>query len=145
LAATWPAGWRSTRTQRASPRSALKSTTAPSPDPRAWLREAISVANTTVHEQRKLAGTNMGTTIVMAVVANGQAYFANVGDSRGYLVNASGIKQMSVDHSLVQRLVDTKQLTSEEAHSYFQKNVIYKNLGDRATVAPDRLLLSICT
>jgi protein phosphatase len=44
---------------------------------------------------------------------------------------------MTIDHSLVQRLVDTKQLTPEEAHSYFQKNVIYKNLGDRASVTPD--------
>jgi protein phosphatase len=102
-----------------------------------WLREAINVANTTVHEQRKLAGTNMGTTLVMAMVINGQVYFANVGDSRGYLVNDTGIKQMTVDHSLVQRLVDTKQLTPDEAHHYFQKNVIYKNLGDRASVSPD--------
>jgi serine/threonine protein phosphatase PrpC len=102
-----------------------------------WLRDAINVANTTVHEQRKLAGTNMGTTLVMAYITGGQAYFANVGDSRGYIVNESGIQQMTVDHSLVQRLVDTKQLTPEEAHHYLQKNVIYKNLGDRATVSPD--------
>jgi protein phosphatase len=103
----------------------------------AWLREAINAANTTVHEQRKLAGTNMGTTLVMAVVINGQVFFANVGDSRGYLINETGIRQMTIDHSLVQRLVDTKQLTPEEAHHYFQKNVIYKNLGDRASVSPD--------
>jgi protein phosphatase len=109
----------------------------PAPEIEAWLREAIDVANTTVHEQRKLAGTNMGTTLVMAYVAGGQAYLANVGDSRGYVVNDSGIQQLTVDHSLVQRLVDTKQLTPEEAHHYFQKNVIYKNLGDRATVIPD--------
>jgi protein phosphatase len=109
----------------------------PSPEIEAWLREAIHIANTTVHEQRKLAGTNMGTTLVMAVVANGRAYFANVGDSRGYLINEAGIKQMTVDHSLVQRLVDTKQLTPDEAHHYFQKNVIYKNLGDRSSVSPD--------
>lgn len=109
----------------------------PPPEIEAWLREAINVANTTVHEQRKLAGTNMGTTIVMVMVANGQAYFANVGDSRGYLVNESEIKQMTMDHSLVQRLVDTKQLTPDEAHHYFQKNVIYKNLGDRTSVSPD--------
>jgi protein phosphatase len=110
---------------------------APKPDIEGWLREAINAANTTVHEQRKLAGTNMGTTLVMAYVAGGQAYFANVGDSRGYIVNEGGIKQVTVDHSLVQRLVDTKQLTPDEAHHYPQKNVIYKNLGDRPTVAPD--------
>ena len=82
-----------------------------------WLRDAINVANTTVHEQRKLAGTNMGTTVVMAYVAGGQACFANVGDSRGYVVNDSGIMQMTVDHSLVQRLVDTKQLNTRRSAS----------------------------
>jgi protein phosphatase len=102
-----------------------------------WLREAINVANTTVHEQRKLAGTNMGTTLVMAYIADGQAYIAHVGDSRAYLLNEAGIRQITVDHSLVQRLVDTKQLTLEEARVHPQRNVIYKNLGDRASVVPD--------
>ncbi|HTP10763.1 MAG TPA: Stp1/IreP family PP2C-type Ser/Thr phosphatase [Anaerolineae bacterium] len=115
----------------------------PAPGIENWLRDAINVANATVHEQRKLAGTNMGTTLVLAYVAGGQAYFANVGDSRGYIINESGIRQMTVDHSLVQRLVDTKQLTPEEAHHYPQKNVIYKNLGDRATVAPDLRMVEL--
>ena len=107
------------------------------PDMDTWLREAVNVANATVHEQRKLAGTNMGTTLVMAYVANGQAHVAHVGDSRAYLINAAGIQQITIDHSLVQRLVDTKQLTPEEARVHPQRNVIYKNLGDRASVAPD--------
>jgi PPM family protein phosphatase len=109
----------------------------------AWLREAINVANTTVHEQRKLAGTNMGTTLVMAYVADGQAYIAHVGDSRAYLLNEAGIRQITVDHSLVQRLVDTKQLTLEEARVHPQRNVIYKNLGDRASVVPDMTHLDL--
>jgi PPM family protein phosphatase len=102
-----------------------------------WLNEAVNAANLTVHEQRKLAGTNMGTTLVMAYIAGGQAYVAHVGDSRVYLINAASIQQITVDHSLVQRLVDTKQLTPEEARIHPQRNVIYKNLGDRASVAPD--------
>jgi PPM family protein phosphatase len=110
---------------------------APVHDVDTWLREAVNVANATVHEQRKLAGTNMGTTLVMAYVANGQAHVAHVGDSRAYLINEAEIRQITVDHSLVQRLVDTKQLTPEEARVHPQRNVIYKNLGDRASVAPD--------
>jgi protein phosphatase len=109
----------------------------PTPEIEAWLRDAINVANATVHEQRKLAGTNMGTTLVLAYVAGGQAYVAHVGDSRAYVINESGIQPLTVDHSLVQRLVDTKQLTAEEARVHPQRNVIYKNLGDRAAVAPD--------
>ncbi len=106
-------------------------------DVEAWLREAIGLANNIVHEQRQLAGTNMGTTLVMAFVAQGTAHIANVGDSRAYLINAAGIKQLTIDHSLVQRLIDTKQLTVEEARVHPQRNVIYKNLGDRASVDPD--------
>jgi serine/threonine protein phosphatase PrpC len=107
------------------------------PDMDTWLREAVNVANATVHEQRKLAGTNMGTTLVMAYVADGQAHIAHVGDSRAYLINEAAIRQITVDHSLVQRLVDTKQLTPDEARVHPQRNVIYKNLGDRSSVAPD--------
>jgi protein phosphatase len=103
----------------------------------AWLREAIALANKIVHEQRQLAGTNMGTTLVMAFIINGTVHLANVGDSRAYLINASGIRQLTVDHSLVQRLIETKQLTVEEARTHPQRNVIYKNLGDRPNVDPD--------
>ena len=106
-------------------------------DVAAWLREAVSLANKTVHEQRQLAGTNMGTTLVMAFIVAGRAHLANVGDSRAYLINHTSLKQLTVDHSLVQRLIDTKQLTAEEARTYPQRNVIYKNLGDRANVEPD--------
>lgn len=106
-------------------------------DVHAWLREAAALANKTVHEQRQLAGTNMGTTLVMAFIIAGRAHLANIGDSRAYLINQAGLRQLTVDHSLVQRLIDTKQLTVEEARTHPQRNVIYKNLGDRATVEPD--------
>ncbi len=108
-----------------------------------WLRETIGLANATVHEQRRAANTNMGTTFVLAVVAEGEARIAHVGDSRAYLVNAAGIKQITVDHSLVQRLIETKQLTPEEARTHPQRNVIYKNLGDRPQVEPDINHLSL--
>jgi protein phosphatase len=115
----------------------------PGPEIETWLRDAINVANATVHEQRKLAGTNMGTTLVMAYVAGGEAYIAHVGDSRAYVISTDRIQQITVDHSLVQRLVDTKQLTLEEARVHPQRNVIYKNLGDRAAVAPDLARLDL--
>ncbi len=102
-----------------------------------WLREAISRANSAVYQQRISADNNMGTTLVMAVIVEGEAYVAHLGDSRAYLLNSDGFRQITVDHSLVQRLVDTKQLTPEEAKVHPQRNVIYKNLGDRANVDPD--------
>jgi protein phosphatase len=103
----------------------------------AWLRDAIALANDAVYKHRIAADNNMGTTLVMAIIAEGQAHVAHLGDSRAYLINQSGLKQITIDHSLVQRLVDTKQLTAEEAKTHPQRNVIYKNLGDRPTVEPD--------
>jgi protein phosphatase len=102
-----------------------------------WLREAIALANDAVYKQRIAADNNMGTTLVMAIIAEGEAHVAHLGDSRAYLISPAGLKQITIDHSLVQRLIDTKQLTAEEAKTHPQRNVIYKNLGDRPTVDPD--------
>lgn len=106
-------------------------------DIEAWLRGAIHAANEAVHRQRSITRTDMGTVIVMAVVADAQAHIAHVGDSRAYLINAEGIKQITVDHSLVQRLIDTGQITPAEARTHENRNVIYKMIGDRPKVEPD--------
>ena len=116
---------------------------APEFDVDAWLHDAVDLANGAVHQQRQAAGTNMGTTLVMAVVIGGEAHVANVGDSRAYLINAAGIKQLTVDHSLVQRLIEANQLTEEEARTHPQRHVIYKNLGDRPKVEPDIIRIGL--
>ena len=103
----------------------------------AWLHESITLANAAVYQQRIAADNNMGTTLVMAIIAKGEAHVAHLGDSRAYVINQAGMKQITVDHSLVQRLVDTTQLTAQEAKTHPQRNVIYKNLGDRPAVEPD--------
>ena len=46
----------------------------------------------------------MGTTVVLATIVNQMMYFANVGDSRLYLIN-QGIVQLTKDHSLVEEMV----------------------------------------
>jgi protein phosphatase len=54
-----------------------------------------------------------------------------VGDSRVYLSDASGLRQLTRDHSLVQRLIEIGQITPEEAHHHEHKNVITRSLGAR--------------
>lgn len=103
----------------------------------AWLRGAIQAANEAVHRQRSLARADMGTVIVVAVVVDAEAHIAHVGDSRAYLINAGAIKQITTDHSLVQRLIDTGQITAGEARTHENRNVIYKMIGDRPKVEPD--------
>jgi protein phosphatase len=65
------------------------------------------------------------------------ATLANIGDSRAYLLKPEAIVQVTVDHSLVERLVATGQITPEEAANHPQKNVIYRVVGDKPRVEND--------
>lgn len=102
-----------------------------------WLQEAVLAANQAVFEKRKAAGTDMGSTLVAAVMDGNKAFVTNVGDSRAYHINAQKIEQLSVDHSLVQRLIATNQITPQEARHHPQRNVIYRTIGDKPKVEVD--------
>jgi serine/threonine protein phosphatase PrpC len=73
----------------------------------------------------------MGSTGVCALVTPADAAVAWVGDSRGYLMEGAALRQVTKDHSLVQRLVEIGQITAEEAHTHEHKNVITRSLGAR--------------
>lgn len=95
------------------------------------LDSAITAANIEVYDMAysrpDLKG--MGTTVVAVVVRDNVAHIAHAGDSRAYLVNKDGVKQITVDHSLVQNLVDRGEITKEEAEHHPNKNVITRALG----------------
>ncbi len=112
----------------------------PTPQPPAydqWLNDATAAANTSVFEHRRQAGTDMGNTLVMAIVSGDSAFISNVGDSRAYLINQQKIEQITTDHSLVERLVATGKITPQEARTHPQRNVIYRTIGDKARVEAD--------
>jgi len=98
--------------------------------PEAVMRNAITRANERVLEaarqDAKLSG--MGTTLVVATVIERTLYFANVGDSRLYLLS-DDIKQLSKDHSLVQEMVRLGGINQEEAKSHPDKNIITRAIG----------------
>ena len=73
----------------------------------------------------------MGSTGVCALLAPPDAAVAWVGDSRGYLMEGATLRQVTKDHSLVQRLVEIGQITAEEARTHEHKNVITRSLGAR--------------
>ena len=68
----------------------------------------------------------MGTTCVCALVFDKQLVVANIGDSRAYLINSREIEQITYDHSFVNHLVMTGQITEEEAFTHPQRNIITK-------------------
>jgi protein phosphatase len=99
------------------------------------LVDAISSAHEAILEQ---AGNNpeqqgMGTTIVAAALSGTGFNIAWVGDSRAYLFNPEqdevSFRQLSVDHSFVQDMVERQVLTAEEAIDHPQSNLINRSLG----------------
>ena len=109
----------------------------------AWLMAAIQSGNVQVFERSQQTGSDMGTTVVAALVAGDQAFIAHVGDSRAYRVNAAGIEQITVDHSLVESLIASNQITREEARHHPQSNVIYRTIGDKRQVTVDLDLVTL--
>lgn len=93
-------------------------------------REIIKKAS----EDSNLKG--MGTTVVAATVVRQMMYFANVGDSRLYLIN-QGIIQLTKDHSLVEEMVRLGGIKPEEAKNHPDKNIITRAIGAKESVEVD--------
>ena len=95
------------------------------------LKQAILRANRRIREMaagdRRLNG--MGTTLVALLEDGDMVHVANVGDSRGYLLRQGELSQVTVDHSLVQELVDDGRLSPEDAERHPQRSVITRALG----------------
>lgn len=100
---------------------------------------AVDFANTTVYEMSldNSAQAGMGTTLVIAYVKDSLVRFANIGDSRGYAVSSGGIKRITVDHSVVEELVQRGTITREEARNHPDKNIITRALGTEGFVDAD--------
>lgn len=107
-------------------------------EPEAMMKQAITSANQklieTARGDSKLEGT--GTTLVVATVIDRTLYFANVGDSRLYLLNEQ-IKQISKDHSLVQEMVRLGGITPEDAKHHPDKNIITRAVGAQEKLEVD--------
>jgi protein phosphatase len=94
---------------------------------------AVEQANTVVQE----AVPDGGTTLTIAMVMGHSAYIAHVGDTRVYWFNQSNLKQVTKDHSLVQRLVELGQETAEGALHHPQRNVLYRAIGQGSSLEVD--------
>ncbi len=79
----------------------------------------------------------MGTTMVAVVCGDGQALVGNVGDSRAYFLDETGMRQITEDHSLVTELMKRGDLTPYQASRHPSRNVITRAMGADATVQCD--------
>lgn len=103
------------------------------------LFDAVSLANHTVYQQSKVSEeyTGMGTTLVAALARNKTVDLVNVGDSRAYCIGDSGIRQLTVDHSVVQMMIERGEISVERARTYPGKNYITRAIGTEESVACD--------
>ncbi len=103
------------------------------------LRSAFLRANRRIREtaakDSQLDG--MGTTLVALLEDQDSVHLANVGDSRAYLLRNGELSQVTVDHTLVQGLIDEGRLRPEEAERHPQRSIITRALGVEADVEVD--------
>lgn len=109
-----------------------------------WLAKTIAEMNTTIYnrsfEHEECEG--MGTTVVIAISTEDYITVAHIGDSRCYIYNENGFSQMTEDHSLVNELIRSGQISKDDAMYHPRKNVVLKALGTEEKVTADIKSLS---
>ena len=99
---------------------------------RSAIRERMLEANAmlinVVDEYPQLAG--LGTTLSVVLRVGDQAVVAHIGDSRVYRLKQGELTQITHDHTFVQRLIDTGQISVEEAAVHPRRSVLMRVLGD---------------
>ncbi|MEG2351070.1 MAG: Stp1/IreP family PP2C-type Ser/Thr phosphatase [Bacilli bacterium] len=96
-----------------------------------WIRSNVSEINNHIfkYTDEFEESKGMGTTLVLAIITNDYILFGNVGDSSGFVMKKEHIYKVTKDHTLVNLLVETGELTAEEALNHPRKNVLMRALG----------------
>ncbi len=107
------------------------------------LKESTKKANTAVYQYGRDNQKDMGTTATAALVHRYKVYLANVGDSRAYRIGPEEITGLTVDHSLVAKLISLGRLSPEEARDHPKSNVLYRCIGTEEKVEVDLFNLEV--
>lgn len=112
---------------------ALKDAPTDTPLP-ALMNDAIQKAHQAVWDMARRESKTMGATLTAVFVHHGQAYIAEVGDSRAYLIRAGAICQLTHDQSMLQALVDTGVIDAAQAEHSPIRNVVLQAMGNQPEV-----------
>lgn len=104
-----------------------------------FLKDMVSEANILLYQYTTKHPTSkgMGTTIVLALLTREFLLFGNIGDSSGFVLKDSRLHKITSDHTLVNLLVKTGELTEKQAKEHPRKNVLMRALGANMTVEMD--------
>lgn len=96
-----------------------------------WLKENVDEVNASIlkYGEEHPESMGLGTTVVMALFTKDFLIFVNIGDSSGYVLKNKVLHKITKEHTLVNFLVETGELTPEEAINHPKKNVLMKALG----------------
>lgn len=109
------------------------------------LRSAVERANQEINEcaEADPDKSGMGTTFTALAFSAGRAMIVHVGDSRAYLIRKRSIMQLSVDHTLVEELLESGAITVREARIHPHRNYITRALGTDSHVKVDGLYVDL--
>lgn len=107
-------------------------------NPVSLMKRAFLLAGHKVYEEaeKDREKTGMGTTMVAAVICGNRLYATNIGDSRLYVIQ-DDIRQITLDHSLVEEMIRSGRLDRNRGRNHPEKNIITKAMGSREEVMPD--------
>ena len=104
-----------------------------------FLKEIVSEANMLLYKytEDNPESVGMGTTLVMALLTKQFLLFGNIGDSSGFVIKDGKLYKITNDHTLVNLLVKSGEITEEEAKDHPRKNVLMRALGANISVEMD--------
>ena len=96
-----------------------------------WIRNMVSELNDAIfkYTDEFKESKGMGTTLVLCIITKEYILFGNIGDSSGFVMKEEVLYKVTKDHTLVNLLVETGELTKEEAANHPRKNVLMRALG----------------
>ena len=104
-----------------------------------WINDTVKEANALIYKYVSLhkESSGMGTTMVLALLTKSFLLVGNIGDSSGYVIKNGKLHKVTVDHTLVNLLVKSGELSAEDAKNHPKKNVLMKALGATVDVEMD--------
>lgn len=104
-----------------------------------WLKTIVSEVNILIckYAEENPSSLGLGTTLVLCLKTDAYLLFGNIGDSSGFVFKHKKLHKITVDHTLVNLLVNSGELTLEEAKDHPKKNVLMRALGATNTVEMD--------
>ena len=110
-----------------------------------WIVEQLTQANLAILQtaHNNPAQQGMGTTGVLAILVKNLCYIGWIGDSRAYSLKQGVLKQETIDHTMIQELVNKGAISAETARNSNTKNLLSQAIGVQEKISVDTCVISV--